>query len=203
VVFPLVFGFLSTAAPEGVTVATDIALYLDFVIKMFFAFGLAFEVPIVVVLLIITGMTTPEKLSHARPYIVVAAFVLGMLLTPPDIISQTLLAIPVWLLYEAGVIVGGMVLKARGKNKDEDEDETEATSDQNEAANKRTKSSETTTEPEFDDRYADQLDEDWDDSDWDDTFDQIEAEFDALEKNQSKQRKNDAGPSDDDEPPKK
>ncbi|WP_019895508.1 twin-arginine translocase subunit TatC [Hydrogenovibrio halophilus] len=199
VVFPLVFGFLSTAAPEGVTVATDIALYLDFVIKMFFAFGLAFEVPIVVVLLIITGMTSPEKMAHARPYIVVAAFVLGMLLTPPDIVSQTLLAIPVWLLYEAGVIIGGMIVKARRKNEDEDEtdgndDRSQPTSDQQ--AN-------TKTEPEFDDRYADQLDDDWDDSEWDDAFEKIDAEFDALEKDQSKRQRGDSDKPDDDESPKK
>ena len=113
VVFPLVFGFMSTTAPDGVTIATDIALYLDFVIKMFFAFGVAFEVPIVTVLLILTGMASPEKLKHGRPYIIVGAFVIGMLLTPPDIISQTLLAIPMWLLYEVGVVVGAYVLKRR------------------------------------------------------------------------------------------
>ena len=113
IVFPLVFGFLSTTAPDGVTIATDIALYLDFVIKMFFAFGIAFEVPIVVVVLILTGMVSVDKLKHARPYVVVGAFVIGMLLTPPDIISQTLLAVPMWLLYEAGVIIGDLVKKRR------------------------------------------------------------------------------------------
>ena len=113
IVFPLVFGFLSTTAPDGVTIATDIALYLDFVIKMFFAFGIAFEVPIVVVALILTGMVSVDKLKHARPYVVVGAFVIGMLLTPPDIISQTLLAVPMWLLYEAGVIIGDLVKKRR------------------------------------------------------------------------------------------
>jgi sec-independent protein translocase protein TatC len=199
VVFPLVFGFLSTAAPEGVTVATDIALYLDFVIKMFFAFGLAFEVPIVVVLLIITGMTSPEKMSHARPYVVVAAFVLGMLLTPPDIVSQTLLAIPVWLLYEAGVIIGGMIVKARRKNEEADE------TDDNDNRSQPTSDKQTNakTEPEFDDRYADQLDDDWDDSEWDDAFEKIDAEFDALEKDQSKRQGNDSDKPDDDESPKK
>jgi len=126
VVFPLVFGFLSQTAPEGVTIATDITLYLDFVIKMFFAFGMAFEVPIVTVLLILTGMASPEKLKHARPYIVVGAFVIGMMLTPPDVISQTLLAVPMWLLFELGLIIGAYVVKRREKNAfDPDFDEYE------------------------------------------------------------------------------
>ena len=118
VVFPLVFQFLTSTAPEGVTIATDISLYLDFVIKMFFAFGVAFEVPVVTVLLILTGMTSPEKLAHARPYIIVGAFVIGMLLTPPDVISQTLLAVPMWLLYELGVWIGALILKGRGEEED-------------------------------------------------------------------------------------
>ncbi len=126
VVFPLVFQFLTSTAPEGVTIATDISLYLDFVIKMFFAFGVAFEVPIATVLLILTGMTTPQKLSHIRPYIIVAAFVIGMLLTPPDIISQTLLAVPMWLLYELGVWIGALIIRNR---KDENEDEAEGEPD--------------------------------------------------------------------------
>ena len=188
VVFPLVFGFLSTAAPDGVTIATDISLYLDFVIKMFFAFGIAFEVPIVVVLLILTGMATPEKLSHIRPYIVVGAFVIGMLLTPPDIISQTLLAVPMWLLYEAGIIVGGIVLKARTASKEAreaaaQEDNNEAssttTTTAGAAAATATASSVAAAEPEFDNRYADQLD---DDKDWDKEFDQIDSEFMTLER---------------------
>lgn len=103
VVFPLVFGFLTQAAPEGVAVMTDISSYLDFVLKLFFAFGIAFEVPIATLLLIWTGVSTVESLSEKRPYIIVAAFVIGMLLTPPDVISQTLLAVPVWLLFEAGL----------------------------------------------------------------------------------------------------
>lgn len=104
VVFPIVFGFLTQTAPEGVAVMTDISSYLDFVLKLFFAFGLAFEVPIATILLIRTGVTTVESLREKRPYIIVAAFVIGMLLTPPDIISQTLLAVPVWLLFELGLI---------------------------------------------------------------------------------------------------
>ncbi|HIC99967.1 MAG TPA: twin-arginine translocase subunit TatC, partial [Piscirickettsiaceae bacterium] len=119
VVFPLVFQFLTGTAPDGVTIATDISMYLDFVIKMFFAFGIAFEVPIATVLLIITGITTPEKLSHARPYVIVGAFVIGMLLTPPDIISQTLLAVPMWILYELGVWIGAMIVRRRKSDDDE------------------------------------------------------------------------------------
>ncbi len=191
VVFPLVFGFLSTAAPEGVTVATDIALYLDFVIKMFFAFGLAFEVPIVVVLLILTGMVSPQKLSHARPYVVVGAFIIGMLLTPPDIVSQTLLAIPMWLLYEAGIIVGRTVLKAR-KPKDDGADDADEEYDSNDDsktpsshATKRQAPPETDDDEEYDTRYADQLE---DDEDWDRTFDEIDSEFAILEREHQKRK---------------
>ena len=122
VVFPLVFQFLTSTAPEGVTIATDISMYLDFVIKMFFAFGVAFEVPIATVLLIVTGVTSPEKLAHIRPYIIVAAFVIGMLLTPPDIISQTLLAVPMWLLYELGVWIGALIVRRRKSDDDEEDD---------------------------------------------------------------------------------
>lgn len=102
-VFPLIFAFLTQAAPEGVAVMTDISSYLDFVLKLFFAFGLAFEVPIATVLLIWTQATTVEALKEKRPYIIVGAFVVGMLLTPPDVISQTLLAVPIWLLFEMGL----------------------------------------------------------------------------------------------------
>jgi len=109
VVFPLVFGFFTSAGPEGVTVMTDISKYLDFVLKLFFAFGLAFEIPIATVILVATGASTSESLGRKRPYIVVGCFVIGMLLTPPDVISQTLLAIPMWLLFEIGVFFSRMV----------------------------------------------------------------------------------------------
>ncbi|RLV61362.1 twin-arginine translocase subunit TatC [Parashewanella curva] len=104
VVFPVVFGFFTSVAPEGVQIATDINSYLNFVLKLFFAFGLAFEIPVAVVLLCWAGVTTVEDLSAKRPYIVVAAFVIGMLLTPPDIISQTMLAVPMLLLFEGGLL---------------------------------------------------------------------------------------------------
>jgi len=107
VVFPLVFGFLLGVVPEGVAVMTDISRYLDFVLKMFFAFGLAFEVPIATILVVWSGMATAEDLAKKRPYIVVGAFVFGMLLTPPDVISQTLLAVPMWMTEEnAGADAG-------------------------------------------------------------------------------------------------
>jgi len=104
VVFPLVFAFLQGTAPDGVSVMPDINSYLGFVIKIFFAFGIAFEVPIATILIIKTGMTTADKLREKRPYVFVGAFVFGMLLTPPDILSQTLLAIPMWILFELGLI---------------------------------------------------------------------------------------------------
>ncbi|ABR74039.1 twin-arginine translocase subunit TatC [Actinobacillus succinogenes] len=104
VVFPLVFSFLTGTTPEGVAMATDISSYLDFVLTLFLAFGICFEVPVAIILLCWSGVTTPEDLKSKRPYIIVTAFVAGMLLTPPDIFSQTLLAIPMCLLFEVGVI---------------------------------------------------------------------------------------------------
>lgn len=103
IVFPLIFPFFNAVSPEGVVVMPDISRYLDFVLKIFFAFGIAFEIPIATVLLIWSGFLSIETLSGNRAYIIVAAFVLGMLLTPPDIISQILLAIPIWLLFESGL----------------------------------------------------------------------------------------------------
>lgn len=103
IVFPLIFAFFNAAVPQGVLVMTDIGHYLDFVLKLFFAFGLAFEVPVATVLLIWSDFTSIEKLRQGRAYIIVTAFVIGMLLTPPDIISQILLALPIWLLFEAGL----------------------------------------------------------------------------------------------------
>ena len=108
VVFPLMFNFFTAVAPEGVEVQTDISQFLDFITTIVFAFGIAFEVPIATVLITWTGLTTPERLGKARPYVFLAAFVVGMILTPPDIISQTLLAIPVYLLYELGILMARM-----------------------------------------------------------------------------------------------
>jgi sec-independent protein translocase protein TatC len=108
VVFPIIFAFFTSVAPEGINIATDISSYLDFVLKLFFAFGFIFEIPIVIVLLCWTGFTDPESLRAKRPYFVVAAFVVGMLLTPPDIISQTMLAVPMLLLFELGVFIAAL-----------------------------------------------------------------------------------------------
>lgn len=103
VVFPLVFGFLTSTTPEGVTMATDISSYLDFVLTIFLAFGICFEVPVAIILLCWSGVTSAKDLREKRPYIIVAAFVIGMLLTPPDVFSQTLLAVPMCLLFEVGL----------------------------------------------------------------------------------------------------
>jgi len=112
VVFPLVFGFLTRIAPEGVEMMTDISKYLDFVTTLFLAFGITFEVPIATIILVATGLTTADKLAAIRPYVIVGAFALGMLLTPPDVISQTLMAIPMWMLYEVGILFSRVLLKS-------------------------------------------------------------------------------------------
>ncbi|CAM3852945.1 twin-arginine translocase subunit TatC [Vreelandella rituensis] len=115
VVFPLLFQFFTQTGPENVAVMTDINQYLNFVLKLFFAFGVAFEIPIATFLLIASGATTVESLSKKRPYIVLGCFVIGMLLTPPDIISQSLLAIPMYLLYEVGLLFGRLVRKRKAE----------------------------------------------------------------------------------------
>ena len=128
VVFPLIFGFLTSVAPEGVAVMTDISRYLDFVMTLFFAFGIAFEVPIATIILVATGITTPDKLAGWRPYIVVGAFALGMVLTPPDVISQTLLALPLWLLFEVGIIFSRILVTGKNQDQEEDQEEDQAIS---------------------------------------------------------------------------
>ena len=129
VVFPLVFGFFTRVGPEIVSISTDIGRYLDFVLALFFGFGLAFEVPIATIILVAIGITTPKKLSEKRPYIIVGAFIVGMLLTPPDVISQVLLALPMWLLFEAGLLASKMIFADREFDEDdadEEDDEPEA-----------------------------------------------------------------------------
>lgn len=123
VVFPLVFAFLTKTAPEGVAIATDISSYLDFVLAIFLAFGVCFEVPVAIILLCWSGVTTPEDLKKKRPYIIVAAFFIGMLLTPPDAISQTLLAVPMCLLFEVGVICARFYRSKKDEEDDAEEDE--------------------------------------------------------------------------------
>ena len=109
VVFPLIFAFFTSVGPQDIAIMTDINRYLDFVLKLFFAFGLAFEIPIAAVLMIWAGITTPQQLAKKRPYIIVGWFILGMLLTPPDILSQSLLAVPMWVLFEFGVFFGRFI----------------------------------------------------------------------------------------------
>lgn len=113
VVFPIMFGFFASVTPEGVAMMTDIGQYLDFVLTLFFAFGVAFEIPIATFLLIWVGVVDVETLRKSRPYVIVGCFVVGMLLTPPDVFSQTLLAVPMWLLFEAGVLAGVLVRRPR------------------------------------------------------------------------------------------
>ena len=161
VVFPLIFGFFTSVAPEGVQVMTDIGKYLDFVLKLFFAFGFAFEVPIATILLVWMEVTTPEKLAEKRPYIIVGAFVIGMLLTPPDIISQTLLALPMWILFEAGVVFSKYFLRLKKERQAEEypEDAEEADT-----------ASDPVTDPEFS---------------MDDTLDRYERDEAALDEEQA------------------
>lgn len=111
VVFPLIFTFMTSVVPAGVVMATDISEYLDFVMALFFAFGLAFEVPIATVLMVWAGFTTPGALAEKRAYVLLGCFVIGMFLTPPDVISQTLLALPMYALFEVGIIMSRMFVK--------------------------------------------------------------------------------------------
>ena len=123
VVFPLIFGFFTRVAPDGVTVMTDISKYLDFVMTLFLAFGITFEVPIATIILVATGVTSVEQLARARGYVVVGAFALGMVLTPPDVISQTLLALPMWLLFESGILLARLLLPHRATKSGESADQ--------------------------------------------------------------------------------
>ncbi len=118
-VFPLVFAFFTSVAPEGVAIMTDINSYLDFVLKMFLAFGIAFEIPIATMLLAWSGLATADSMARKRPYVIVGCFIVGMLLTPPDVVSQLLLALPTWLLFEFGVMMARFT-----ENKDDEEQGT-------------------------------------------------------------------------------
>ena len=120
VVLPLVFGFFTAAGPEGISFLPDITNILNFILKIFFAFGIAFEIPIATFLMILTGITTVKSLGEKRPYIFLGCFVVGMLVTPPDVISQTVLALPMYLLFEIGVLFSRTV-KSRGDDDTEEE----------------------------------------------------------------------------------
>ncbi len=125
VVFPLVFGFFTRVAPDGVAVMTDISKYLDFVMTLFIAFGLTFEVPIATIILVATGITTTKKLAKMRAYVLVGAFALGMLLTPPDVISQTLLALPMWVLFEIGLVMARILVDDKEEEEEEEDEDAE------------------------------------------------------------------------------
>jgi sec-independent protein translocase protein TatC len=125
VVFPIMFGFFASVTPEGVAMMTDIGQYLDFVLTLFFAFGVAFEIPVATFLLIWVGMVDVATLRKSRPYVIVGCFAVGMVLTPPDVFSQTLLAVPMWLLFEAGVFFGGLVKKRDAQPREATEPESE------------------------------------------------------------------------------
>ena len=190
VVFPLVFRFLTGVAPEGVAVMTDISRYLDFVLKMFFAFGLAFEVPIATILVVWSGMTTAEALAAKRPYIIVAAFVFGMLLTPPDVISQTLLAVPMWALFELGLVFSRWYAK---KPDDEEEEENRIGGEAVAAAAAGTATTSSRVEPSFGEVDESGVSSDAEESEDEDsndsghgeyeppTEDELDAELDRIE----------------------
>ncbi len=165
IVFPVIFGFLSNIGPSIVDFTPDIQYYLDFVLKVSFAFGVAFEVPIATILLIMFGVTTVEKLKKNRPYVVIGAFVLGMLLTPPDIISQTLIAIPMWLLFEAGLIFAPM-FKSR-------EDAPQKPNNNN------PKDPDPTPSNDSNDENVDA--DDWSDDEFDTEMDKIDEDFQKMD----------------------
>jgi sec-independent protein translocase protein TatC len=175
VVFPLVFAFLSGVTPEGVSMMTDITHYLDFVLTLFFAFGLAFEVPIATIVLVMAGATTPEKLATKRPYVIVGAFVIGMLLTPPDIISQTLLALPMWVLFEVGLLFSRMLVRDRDRRRQAaQQDDVESPSA--DTLGVPAAGAAAATADDF---------RPLDDDEMEDEFERIEAEFDALDETSS------------------
>ena len=158
-VFPVVFGFIVGIAPDGVAVMTDIGKYLDFVITMFMAFGITFEVPIVVIALALMRIVKIETFKEARPYVIVGAFVIGAIFTPPDVISQIMLAVPLWLLYEMGVIVAGWLVNNKSTEdtnapdepepyKPLTEEELDAELDRIEASERESRRSESETKPE-------------------------------------------------------
>lgn len=121
VVFPLIFGFFTSVGPESVAIMTDIDSYLNFVLKLFFAFGVVFEIPVATLLLVGSGITSVQDLSGKRPYIIVACFVVGMLLTPPDLISQSLLAVPMWLLFELGIVMARVMIRPSATDEEVEE----------------------------------------------------------------------------------
>lgn len=133
IVFPLIFGFFTSVGPENVAVMTDISSYLNFVLKIFFAFGIVFEIPIATLLIVWAGISDVESLRSKRAYVIVGCFVLGMLLTPPDVISQTLLALPMWLLFELGIVLS-VIIPRNTDGQDEELDEAIQQEEENKAS---------------------------------------------------------------------
>ena len=175
VVFPLMFAFFTATTPEGVAMMTDISQYLDFILKMFFAFGVAFEVPVFTIVLTITGVTNADKLAEKRPYVIVGSFVIGMLLTPPDIVSQTLLAIPIWLLFELGIVFSRIIGRRKAREEQEQErnkskTQTDPSSQQEPVAKKSAENSSQETSDQDEPRYQAMTDA------------EMEAELDAIER---------------------
>lgn len=168
VVFPVIFGFLSSVGPSVVDFTPDIQHYLDFVLKVSFAFGVAFEVPIATILLIMFNITTIETLKKNRPYVVIGAFVLGMLLTPPDIISQTLIAIPMWLLFEAGLIFAPLFIRKEENDSEPEDTDPSPNKDPDQPSDK-------------DSKEDDDDDSDWDDDEFDKEMDKIDKDFQKID----------------------
>ncbi len=189
-VFPVVFGFLSGTGPAEVSFAPDINEYLSFVITMFFAFGFVFEVPVATVLLILIGVVTPDQLAEKRRYAILVAFILGAIFTPPDILSQFMMAIPVWFLYELGIVIGRILLKRQGgpvlpTDDEPDPDDTPPTggagggspagdSGGSRSGGSRSAASDTGTDRAFETEKDD-------DFDFDRAFEEIEREQQSLE----------------------
>jgi len=186
VIFPILFGFFIGIAPEGVAVMTDIGQYLDFIIAIFLAFGIAFEVPVATFLLIAAGVTSADKLAEKRPYIIIGAFVIGMVLTPPDVISQSLLAIPIWLLFELGLLASRLFLK----NKEEEEENVIMQTDEFELI-----------EEVLPDHSADYPEDDHDEEGNPLTDDDMERLFDEAEQEEQDNNKEDEGSETDDKDP--
>lgn len=135
-VFPMVFRFMAAIAPEGVAWMTDIDKYFSFVLTTFIAFGVTFEVPVVVIMLVHTGMVSVDKLKLARPYVIVGAFVVGAVFTPPDVLSQVMLAVPLWILYEVGIVLSAFVAKPADESDEERSGDVESSSELNDAESK-------------------------------------------------------------------
>lgn len=187
VIFPILFSFFIGIAPEGVAVMTDIGQYLDFIIAIFLAFGIAFEVPVATFLLIAAGVTSVEKLAEKRPYIIIGAFVVGMLLTPPDVISQSLLAIPIWLLFELGLISSRLFLKDKDSNNKDGQEDIIMETDEFVMSEEGTSSHETTaTSAESERSPAGEEDEDRELSD-----EELEKLFDEIEQEELENSRND------------